>query len=80
MSEIIDDTGWQESEHGYSIRSYKIKNFKPFTMKDLENTWCISMPDGKGNVTNCGGHWIDGKMVEEWRETIKDPLDKLLNK
>jgi hypothetical protein len=79
MAEIKDDTGWKDSGHGYAARSYTIENFKPFNMKDLENTWMVSMPDGKGNVVNYGGHWIDGKMVEEWRdEPIPDPLAYLL--
>lgn len=75
MAERKDDTGWQDSGHGYSFRSFKYEApEKPFDWKDLENTWFMSIPDGKGNVINKGGHWIDGKMVEEYSDTMPDPL------
>ena len=76
MGDIKDDTGWKDSGHGYAFRSYKVENVKPFSMDDLKDVWCMFMPDGKGNVINYGGHWIDGKMVEEWREIEPDPLIK----
>ena len=74
---IVNDTGWKDSGHGYQIRSVTYDKIKPFSMEDMKNTWFMSMPDGKGNVTNTGGKWIDGKMVEDFRETIVDPLAKL---
>jgi hypothetical protein len=61
----------------YGYNSFKIENVKPFSMEDLKNTWHLSMPDGKGNVINTFGRWVDGKMVEDFKETVPDPLIKL---
>ena len=81
MSEVLEDTGWQDSGHGYMIRQTKFGKIKPFNLeKEMKNTWCMSMPDGKGNCINTGGHWVDGKMVEEWKEITKDPFHNILNK
>jgi hypothetical protein len=78
MVEDKKDTGWTDSGHGYMVRSKAIRFFKPFKLEEeLQNTWCISIPDGKGNVTNYGGHWVDGKKVEEWREIVPDPFHKI---
>lgn len=75
-----EDTGWQDSGHGYMIRTKKYKAYKPFSMADLENTWFMSIPYGRGNVINSAGKWVDGKMVEYFKETVPDPLEKLFNK
>lgn len=75
-----EDTGWNDSGHGYMERTFKFKAPKPFSMDDLKNTWFMSVPDGKGNVTNTGGKWVDGKMVEDFRETVSDPLHGFMPK
>lgn len=70
----------QSSNKDYGFRSFKYKASKPFSMSELENTWFMSIPDGKGNVTNTGGKWIDGKMVEDFRDKISDPLHGFMTK
>jgi hypothetical protein len=73
-----EDTEWKDSGHGYMIRSTKMPLFKPFKLEEaLKDTWCISAPDDKGYVIHCGGHFVDGKMVEEWRKAVPDPLHKI---
>ncbi len=57
-----EDSDWKDSGRGYMMRSTKIKKFKPFNLEEaLKDTWCISMPDGNGNVTNYG---VIGLMVK----------------
>lgn len=80
MSNEVNDTGWKDIGNGVQMRTVKYKAFKPFSWDDMQNTWCTSIPDGKGNVTNTFGKWVDGKMVEDFRETIIDPLDKIISK
>lgn len=79
MSEEKEDTGWKDIGNGVMFRSlgtFKAPD-KPFSMDDIKNTWHLSMPDGNGNVTNTFGRWVDGKMVEDFKEIIPDPLEKL---
>lgn len=40
--------------------------------KILGGTWRLSIPDGKGHVTNSWGRWINGERFEEGREVILD--------
>jgi hypothetical protein len=47
-------------------------------MEQLQNTWLMSVPDGKGNVVNTAGRWVDGKMVKDFTETVIDPLHGLV--
>jgi len=79
MEDKKDDTEWQDIGNGVMFRSlgtFKAPE-KPFSIDDLKDTWHLSMPDGKGNVTNTFGRWVDGKMVEDFKETIPDPLPLL---
>lgn len=82
MSTEKEDTEWKDIGNGVmyrSLGSFKVPD-KPFSMDDLKNTWHLSMPDGKGNVTNTFGRWVDGKMVEDFKETIPDPLQSFYEK
>lgn len=79
MAEEIKDTQWEDMGNGIVIRSlgsFKAPD-KPFSMDDMKNTWAMQVPDGNGNIICTYGRWVDGKMVEDFKETIKDPLPLL---
>lgn len=57
----------------YGFHSYTIPAYK-FSMDDIKDTFCMGIPDGKGNIEYMFGRIEDGKTVYTHTEITKDPL------